>query len=169
MRVVRSLINSPYVLFSLRTLIAALFLFAGIPKLLDLPSFALAIYNYHLLPNCLINFGAMMIASIEVVCGLFLLLGIWTRSTSTILTGLTSVFAFGIVSAWWRGLSIDCGCFIGFKEEVGILTLGRDLLLLVLLLWLLVKNNDKWRLPSLLSSRPTRSASAKLLEETNPE
>ena len=39
---------------------------------------------------------------------------------------LQLVFVIGMAQAWARGLDIQCGCFVGVDEKVGLLTLTRD-------------------------------------------
>ena len=43
--------------------------------------------------------------------GLLLLAGLAVRLSAGISAGLLVIFIAGIVSAWARGLQIDCGCF----------------------------------------------------------
>lgn len=50
---------------------------------------------------------------LEIVLGLLLVLGLFTRPVAAISTVLMLVFVVGIAQAWARGLTIDCGCFGG--------------------------------------------------------
>ena len=53
---------------------------------------------------------------IEVVGGVLLLLGLFTRPVAIVSTLLMVAFVIGISQAWARGLTIDCGCFGGGGE-----------------------------------------------------
>lgn len=50
---------------------------------------------------------------LEIVLGLLLVLGLFTRPVAAMATVLMVVFVAGIAQAWARGLTIDCGCFGG--------------------------------------------------------
>ena len=45
--------------------------------------------------------------------GIALLLGVATRLMAIFAGALMTAFVVGVLSAWARGLSIDCGCFGG--------------------------------------------------------
>lgn len=61
-----------------------------------------------------------IIAPLEIALGILLLLGVFLRWTGIISALIFLAFIGGIVSAWARGLSIDCGCFGGggYDESV---------------------------------------------------
>ena len=77
----------------------------------------------------------------EIALGVLLLLGIFLRPAAVISIGLLTVFIIAIISAWARGLSIDCGCFGGggANPNAGPSTylteIGRDLGFIVLSVW----------------------------------
>ena len=77
----------------------------------------------------------------EIALGVLLLLGIFLRPAAVISIGLLTVFIIAIMSAWVRGLSIDCGCFGGggANPNAGPATylteIGRDLGFIVLSVW----------------------------------
>jgi len=50
---------------------------------------------------------------LELVVGVCLVLGLFTRPASVVSAVLFVAFILGIASAWGRGLQIDCGCFGG--------------------------------------------------------
>ncbi len=50
---------------------------------------------------------------LEIVLGVLLVLGLFTRPAAIVGTLLMVVFVIGISQAWARGLTIDCGCFGG--------------------------------------------------------
>ncbi|MGZ4685642.1 MauE/DoxX family redox-associated membrane protein [Oryzihumus sp.] len=74
---------------------------------------AMAVRAYQLLPYDLAGVIGHALPVFEILLGLLLLAGLFTR-VAAVLGGLLMVaFEIGIISAWARGLSIDCGCFGG--------------------------------------------------------
>ena len=64
-----------------------------------------------------------MLPFVEIVLGVLLVLGLFTRPAAIVSTLLMVAFIIGISQAWARGLTIDCGCFggggqIGADDEV---------------------------------------------------
>jgi putative oxidoreductase len=88
-----------------------LFIAAALPKLADPPSFAHMIYNYRLLPGGLVNPLALFLPWFELLCGVALVLGIWSRSAAAAASLLLLVFVTAISANLLRGNAIECGCF----------------------------------------------------------
>ncbi|MDB6108996.1 MAG: putative methylamine utilization protein MauE [Pedosphaera sp.] len=111
----------------LRLVVGGAFVFAGALKIADPAKFAIAVSNYRLVPDDLINLMAVLLPGVEVMAGLFVLAGIWLRAAALVITSLTVVFAVVIGSALARGLNIDCGCFgtLGGKH-IGLANLAID-------------------------------------------
>ncbi len=95
--------------WSCRWLLALVFVYAGIPKLLSIDEFAGIIGAYGLLPQVLLVPAALTIAILEIVAAAGLLL----RKTSALVlaTVLMGLFIGVLSYAIWLGLDIDCGCF----------------------------------------------------------
>jgi uncharacterized membrane protein YphA (DoxX/SURF4 family) len=125
------------------TLLARLFLggvyvVAGALKVLDPGKFAESVANFRLLPYELINVVAITLPWIEIVAGLFLILGLWWVASAWLINLMTVAFIGAIASAVARGLSIDCGCFgtVGGRKT-GLTAIAEDLLLLACGVWVL--------------------------------
>jgi uncharacterized membrane protein YphA (DoxX/SURF4 family) len=101
-----------------------------LPPPLDLAPFARSVYNFRVLPIPLVNLMAMTLVPLETLGGVCLLLGIWVRPASLILSLLLTAFLAAIGQAIIRGLDIDCGCFVGFETKVGFYPIARDSVLL---------------------------------------
>jgi len=92
-------------------LIAGIFIYAGILKILAPVGFARDIDNYKILPwPAAVAFG-FFLPWLEVFCGLALIIRRSYRGALLILSGLTIVFVIASVVAKARGLDISCGCF----------------------------------------------------------
>lgn len=116
----------------LRWALAVVFIWAGSLKILHAERFAEAVYYYHLLPMDLVNWVAIFMPWLEVVCGVALLTGVCARGAAALVIPMMIVFMAALGYSIYRGLDINCGCF-GLSESgkrVGYLEIGRNLLLL---------------------------------------
>jgi putative oxidoreductase len=124
-----------WLLWFLRGAMAILFVYAGIIKVVDPASLLGDIEGYRLLPYSWAWVMAFYLPWLEILAGLALLWPRWSRSAALLLSALMGVFLVALVSAWWRGLDIHCGCF-GKSAESNryIWWVTRDLILLTGLL-----------------------------------
>lgn len=74
---------------------------------------AQAVQAYQILPPRVAELVGYTLPLLEIAMGIALVLGVATRLTAIFSGALMSAFVIGVVSAWARGLSIDCGCFGG--------------------------------------------------------
>ncbi|HWS34415.1 MAG TPA: MauE/DoxX family redox-associated membrane protein [Actinoplanes sp.] len=102
--------------------LAAVWLVAGGLKVGDLAESARAVNAYQLMSYDTAKVVGAVQPFLEIALGLLLLIGLSTRLTAIISAVLMVVFIAGIVSAWARGLRIDCGCF----SSGGVLAAGTD-------------------------------------------
>ncbi len=115
-------------------LLAAVFLTAGIAKLLSGGDFVLAVWNFELLSMKASKWVAMVLPWIEIALGVWLLVP-WQRTLALVASGLLLLFFSAVLfSALWRGIDIACGCFGSEASEDAsgdlILALGRNTVLL---------------------------------------
>ena len=117
---------------------------AGSFKVVDPVQTRFAVRAYEVLPPGLVVPVATLLPLAELALGTLLLVGAFIRWAALVSGVLLVVFMIGMAQAWARGLSIDCGCFGGggwvaedstrYPQE-----LARDVGLLALALWLLVR------------------------------
>jgi uncharacterized membrane protein YphA (DoxX/SURF4 family) len=93
----------------LRLALAAIFIYAGVVKLLDPRAFAHTIAQYDLVPEGLLPLVAIGLPALEVLAGLGLILEV--RGSLTIIAVLLMVFLVILGYAVSQNLDIDCGCF----------------------------------------------------------
>ncbi|RJP90485.1 MAG: DoxX family membrane protein [Desulfobacteraceae bacterium] len=121
-----------------RFALAAIFIFAGVPKIMDTASFAGAVYNYQLLPEALINLFAIILPWLEVIVGILLILGVWLPGAVIIYNGLLISFIAALIISSIRGLDISCGCFsTDSTHGIDLWTILRDASMLLASLYLL--------------------------------
>ncbi|MEI4270507.1 MauE/DoxX family redox-associated membrane protein [Klenkia sp. LSe6-5] len=103
----------PLLATAARLLLGGVLVVAGALKLPDPAAAARAVRAYQLLPEALVGPVAFGLPVVEIAVGLALLAGVFVRTAALATAVLLVVFLVGIVSAWARGLQIDCGCFGG--------------------------------------------------------
>lgn len=112
--------------YVLRVALAAVFLIAAWTKLTNVTgalegargaeTFAEAIMAYRLgLPEWLVAWSTFTIPIAELLVGVALVLGLWTRAAALVYVLLLAAFTAGVMSVISRGLNITCGCFGDFK------------------------------------------------------
>jgi uncharacterized membrane protein YphA (DoxX/SURF4 family) len=107
----REALAHPWLTVRVQIALGAIFVVAALPKIADPPSFAHMIYNYKILPSPLINFTAIVMPWVELLTGIALILGVWTRPARSIIAAMLVVFMIAIAFNLARGNAIDCGCF----------------------------------------------------------
>jgi uncharacterized membrane protein YphA (DoxX/SURF4 family) len=115
----------------LKVILSAVFIYAGLVKLLDPRTFAHSIDQYGLLPEALLPAAALGLPALELLTGAGLLLEI--RGSLTTIVILLLMFLAVLGYALWLELDIDCGCFTGeeLSARDGVKTaFWRDLALL---------------------------------------
>jgi uncharacterized membrane protein YphA (DoxX/SURF4 family) len=110
-------VASPRVLDAIGTLarlgLAAVWLISGVLQALDPDATYIAVRAYDVLPRAVVPPVALVLPWLEIALGVLLLAGVATRAVAAASAALLLVFVVGVVQAWARGLSIDCGCFGG--------------------------------------------------------
>ena len=120
-----------------RLFLAALFLYAGLPKIIAPQEFALVVFRYHLLPDSLINSVALLLPWLEIFAALALLLPAWRRAGAFWIVVMLAISTVAVAISLARGLDIDCGCFTlkPGASHIGLWNIFRNLALLALTLW----------------------------------
>lgn len=107
-----------------RLAVGALFLLAGGAKLAEPGSFSAALVAYAILPIGFIYWVSLLFPWVEVLLGLLLVSGTFTRAAAWTAIGFLLMFSVLIAQALLRGLSLDdCGCFGGITEAVPALSI----------------------------------------------
>jgi putative oxidoreductase len=145
-----------YLILAARFLIGGLFVYASVYKIGDPGEFSAAVRNYLLLPLAWSNLLALTLPWVELVAGMFLILGIQTRPSAVLTTAMLLAFFVAISYAYWTGLDIDCGCFgspAESKGRVGMYYLLRDAALVLTSLFILVCDRGDMSMESMCAFR----------------
>ena len=148
-----------YLTLSARLLIGALFIYASVHKILNPADFAVSVRNYMIIPAEWSNIVAITLPWIEIAAGLFLILGIQTKPSALLTTGMLGVFFAAIVYAYSIGLDIDCGCFssaVSSPGKIGIYHFFRDGALFLASLLILLMDRGEFSISGYFSSRSNR-------------
>ena len=133
-----------------RAVVGGVWIVAGLLKLPDPAENVRAVRAYRLLPEGVVPLVGHGLPVLEILGGVCLLLGLLTRVAAVVSVLLLLAFLIGIGSAWARGLQIECGCFGGGAGPTANATaaypwdIARDVGLLLLTGWLLVKERTPW-------------------------
>jgi len=122
----RRLFKHPLTELIARTVLAAVFLYACVHKILHPADFAKIIYGYKILPGWAVNPVAIVMPWFELATGLSLLLGVYPRAGAFLVSGMLLVFILAITFNLIRGLEFDCGCFT--VSKTGHVSDARELL-----------------------------------------
>jgi uncharacterized membrane protein YphA (DoxX/SURF4 family) len=146
-----------------RLVLAGIWFWSGLAKLLESDlARSQAIAAYRVFPASWVDFLGWALPVAEVILGILLLLGLFTRLAAIGTALLMMGFIVGISSVWIRGYSIDCGCFGGGGDisEDGktwryTSELLRDFLFTGMAVWLIAWPRTKFSLDSwMFGARP---------------
>ncbi len=132
---IRAVVTHRWTVRACQIAIGAIFAYAALNKLGDLPAFAKQIHNFRILPVAAENLVAMTLPWMEIVAALALILGVRARSGGVVVAGMLAVFTVAVILAILRGLSIECGCFgKASASTVGAVKVAQNLGMLALAL-----------------------------------
>jgi uncharacterized membrane protein YphA (DoxX/SURF4 family) len=132
----------PWLRAAVRVGLGGIWIVAGALKVADPAQSVTAVAAYRLMPTSLAHLVGWGLPFAEVVLGLLLMAGLFTRWSAVASGGLQLIMLAGLMSAWARGLSIDCGCFSGGGEVAPGATaylgsLIRDIIFFLAAVWLI--------------------------------
>jgi len=127
-----------------RLTLAIIFLYAGIEKIFNPGDFAVAIYNYRLLPDYVINFVAILLPWLEVIIAINLITGINVRGSALLSAVLFLTFATALTINLMQGLDISCGCFGASSGNINWSYIVRDLSLFCISVFVMIYDRG-WR------------------------
>jgi putative oxidoreductase len=130
-----ALLSNRFFHLTTRLILGITFIYASWSKIVSPAEFAKILYGYSLLPAEIINLVAIVLPFVELVCGLALVSGIYTRSSTLIIVFLLLIFIVALSTNLIRGHEFDCGCFSSHKTGYftsATLLLLRDIVFLAL-------------------------------------
>jgi uncharacterized membrane protein YphA (DoxX/SURF4 family) len=132
--------------FAFRLVLGVVLLIAGGLKITELDQSARAVKAYRLFDPAIAELIGYALPPLEILIGLFLVVGLFVRIAAFAAGGLMVVFIIGIASVWVRDISIQCGCFNAGGDLAGPVNdfeyareILRDIALLGMAAWLVVR------------------------------
>lgn len=127
----KRLVASKYLSVFLRYFIGFIFIYASMTKITYPAEFAKNVEAYRLIPYWAINAVAIFLPWLEMICGLFLVIGLLTRASAAVLTVLLAAFTIALAINVIRGAPISCGCWSSVDAQIGWYDVIRDIVLLL--------------------------------------
>ncbi len=130
---------SRFLYLGTRLILGVVFIYASYDKLFHPQTFADIIFHYQILPDSLINATAIFLPWLELLMGVFLIIGLWLPGTVIWCNFLLIVYIGALSFNLARGLDIDCGCFsVAGGRSIGIETILWDVVFLALSIYLFI-------------------------------
>jgi len=130
--IAKSIITSEYLSLLLRFFIGIMFIYACMTKIPYPVEFAKNVEAFRILPYWSVNMVALFLPWVELSCGLFLIIGLATRASATVLATVLALFTLALVINVFRGSPITCGCFESVGAQIGWYDVFRDLVLMLM-------------------------------------
>lgn len=156
-----------------RLVAGGVWLVAGALKVTDPAGSIAAVRAYELLPGSLVEPVGVALPAVEIVVGLALVVGAFTRGAAVVSALLYVAFIVGIASVWARGMEIDCGCFGGGGAEEGASSsypweIARDAALLAASLYVAVLRRTRLAVDNVLFPERTDDPERDRPDHTEP-
>jgi uncharacterized membrane protein YphA (DoxX/SURF4 family) len=142
---INNLLSSTPLQVLARLVLGGIFIYASLGKIGQPLEFAKIIKNYQVLPEFLVTLPALVLPWLELLAGVLLIAGIWTRSAALLLSGLLLAFILALGVNAVRGIDVSCGCFStsAADTENAYVLIFRDLLILIPGLLIIFFNREK--------------------------
>ena len=140
----KSPISNTIVILLVRIFLGGLFVAASLDKITDPQAFANSILQYKVVGPTLAMCTATILPSLELLCGLSLIIGLYPRGCALLITIMLVGFTILVASALLRGLDISCGCFTQDPNvsKIGYQKILENCGLIILSTWLLFTRNQ---------------------------
>ena len=140
------LLRNHWIELAARLLLGSIFIYASYHKILAPDEFAKIVYGYDLFPSETVNLIAIIVPFVELISGIALILGIYTRPAAIIIIGMLTAFVMAISINIIRGHEFDCGCFSSDTSQAvnsAWQTLGRDMIFMMLGIYIFAYGQEK--------------------------
>jgi uncharacterized membrane protein YphA (DoxX/SURF4 family) len=148
------LLKRKEVILLLRLIVGVTFVYASYDKALHPHAFAIAVRGYQIVPVNLSNLFALAIAWAELVAGILLIVGLFTRQAAGAVFLLLGMFVVALVIVVVKGMVIDCGCFSSEGgSQTGPFLIVRNVLLMAVCVVIMKYDRGAYSLSRLVPTR----------------
>lgn len=120
-----------------RTIVGGLFVAAGFAKLSATAQWRQEwVASYELVPGALVRPAAAAVPLVELVTGIWLLLGAFGPASGWVAVAVLGVVTAAVISALMRRLGVPCGCFGTLGELISWRIVARNLVFIAALIGL---------------------------------
>ncbi|MBN1827148.1 MAG: DoxX family membrane protein [Candidatus Eisenbacteria bacterium] len=142
----------------IRIYLGIVFIYAAIYKIAEPYDFALAVATYQVAPLVLVNIFAVILPWVELVTGVALIAGFWTKENATLILLMMILFIVVLSVVLGTGREMGCGCFASQEaaEEISWLTLARDFFWTALAAFLILFDDGRYGMDGLFRRRRLR-------------
>ena len=105
--------NNKYLIVGCRLILGAVFIYASYSKIIDPSKFSSTIDLYRATPISINNLVALIVPWLELLIGLGLILNRNIKGSIVMSISLFILFIALLSQAYYRGFTLDCGCFGG--------------------------------------------------------
>ncbi len=124
---VKNTFTNRYIALAFRLFLGGVFIYASIYKIAYITEFAESIASYQIVPYWAVNIMAIILAWMELICGLLLVAGIRSKSAVVMIAFMLALFTAAMSISLIRGISMGCGCFSGTDAPITWKTLVRNI------------------------------------------
>ncbi|MBD3276396.1 MAG: hypothetical protein GF372_13855 [Candidatus Marinimicrobia bacterium] len=107
----RNAIQADWFQLALRLIIAGVFLYAAVPKILNPQEFYLNILGYNFIQGTPAKLVAIWLPWAELIAALGIIFNVWMHANLRLIQAMLSGFIILLVLTLIRGIDADCGCF----------------------------------------------------------
>ena len=123
---IKQILGSEYLAFILRLFVGYYFIYASMSKIPYPAQFADVLASYRLFPYPFINVLAVVVPWIELITGLFIIIGLRNRASAILIALLYIGFIVAIGLNVIVGSPITCGCYDTVGEPVSWMKIGKN-------------------------------------------
>jgi uncharacterized membrane protein YphA (DoxX/SURF4 family) len=154
----KSLLSNRTLILLARIFLGGLFVVAGLDKITDSQAFANSVLQYKVVGPTLAMWTATILPSLELLCGLSLIIGLYPRGCTLLITIMLVGFTILVAFALMRGLDISCGCFTQDPNvsKIGYQKILENCGLIVLSVWLFFVRDQGINLLKFFKKRPDK-------------
>lgn len=142
-KIINKIIQNDYFTLVFRIILGATFIFASLSKISAPQEFVLTVREYQILFEPLATWYGYLLPWLELIFGVMLVVGLFTRFSVGIINVALLSFMIAILINIYRGASLDCGCF-GSEDPLGWNTYFRDLVLFLMGIIIFLSTSHKF-------------------------